>query len=57
MDIIKVVSSIIYSGDKVFICRRNANKTLGGYWEFPGGKIEKEEKLELALEKELKDKL
>lgn len=36
MDIIKVVCGIIYSGDKVFICRRNVNKTLGGYWEFPG---------------------
>ena len=57
MDIIKVVCGIIYSGDKVFICRRNANKTLGGFWEFPGGKIEKEEKPELALERELKEEL
>ncbi len=57
MDIIKVVCGIIYSDDKVFICRRNANKTLGGYWEFPGGKIEKEEKPEFALERELKEEL
>lgn len=57
MDMIKVVCGIIYYGEKVFICRRNANKSLGGYWEFPGGKIEKGEKPKFALERELNEEL
>ena len=40
---IRVVCGIIYYEEKVFICRRNSNKSSGGYWEFPGGKIEEGE--------------
>jgi 8-oxo-dGTP diphosphatase len=57
MDTIKVVCGIIYDGDKVFLCRRNPNKSLGGYWEFPGGKIEMGETPQSALERELKEEL
>lgn len=54
---IKVVCGIIYYGEKVFICRRNSNKSLGGKWEFPGGKIEEGEKPKLALQRELNEEL
>lgn len=54
---IKVVCGIIMKENKVFICRRNINKPLGGYWEFPGGKIEAGELQEDALIRELDEEL
>lgn len=53
----KVVCGIIYKGDKIFLCRRNPDKQLGGYWEFPGGKIESNEKPEQALKRELNEEI
>jgi len=44
---IKVVCGIIEHEDKVLICRRKESKSLGGYWEFPGGKIEEGEDFEV----------
>lgn len=54
---IKVVCGIIYKDNKIFICRKRKGKPLEGYWEFPGGKIEADEKHEDALERELKEEL
>ena len=53
MDMIKVVCGIIYKDEKILICRRKPNKSLGGYWEFPGGKIENGESNEDSLKREL----
>lgn len=57
MDTIKVVCGIIYNQNKVLICRRKSSKSLGGFWEFPGGKVEKGESGDLALIRELKEEL
>ncbi|ULQ55428.1 (deoxy)nucleoside triphosphate pyrophosphohydrolase [Flavihumibacter rivuli] len=57
MDIIKVVCGIIFNDNKVFICRRKPEKALGGYWEFPGGKIEEGETNEISLCRELFEEL
>ncbi len=57
MKIVKVVCGIIWQEDKIFIARRKPEKSLGGYWEFPGGKIEHDETPEEALERELKEEL
>ena len=57
MDTIKVVCGIIFNKDKIFICRRKPEKSLGGYWEFPGGKIEPDENEEETLIRELKEEL
>lgn len=54
---IKVVCGIIYKAGKVFLCRRKPEKSLGGYWEFPGGKIEAGEKPQAALQRELREEL
>ena len=57
MAIIKVVCGIIFKEDKLFICRRSSNKSLSGYWEFPGGKVEQDETFEASLKRELREEL
>lgn len=57
MKIVKVVCGIIWNHGKVFIARRKPEKSLGGYWEFPGGKIEEDEDAEKALARELREEL
>lgn len=50
-----VVTGIIWRKDKFYIQRRNHDSMLGGLWEFPGGKIEKNESLENGLKRELQE--
>ncbi|WP_367388931.1 (deoxy)nucleoside triphosphate pyrophosphohydrolase [Lewinella sp. LCG006] len=57
MKVIKVVCGIIYKENKIFLCRRKPEKSLGGYWEFPGGKVELHENPEAALLRELHEEL
>jgi len=57
MNIIKVVCGIIFKDDLVLICRRKSEKSLGGYWEFPGGKVEGTESYEDSLTRELIEEL
>ncbi len=57
MAIIKVVCGIIFKDDLVLICRRKPEKSLAGYWEFPGGKVEDLESYEESLFRELIEEL
>lgn len=57
MKIVKVVCGIIWNDGKIFIARRKPEKSMGGYWEFPGGKIEEAEDPEAALKRELREEL
>ena len=57
MAITKVVCGIIFKDDLVLICRRKREKSLGGYWEFPGGKVEDDESYEESLLRELIEEL
>jgi 8-oxo-dGTP diphosphatase len=54
---VKVVAAVIEKGGKVLIAQRHRNDKLGGLWEFPGGKVEPEEKPEEALRRELQEEL
>ena len=38
--VIEVVGGIIRRGDKYLLGKRPLGKSLGGHWEFIGGKIE-----------------
>jgi 8-oxo-dGTP diphosphatase len=42
---------------RVLIAQRPQNKTLGGLWEFPGGKVEMDERPEATLIRELHEEL
>lgn len=56
---IHVVAGIIWSDDKfsVLISKRPEHLHQGGYWEFPGGKLEQDETEEAALARELYEEL
>ncbi len=54
---INVVCGVICKDGKILIARRKKGKSLEGYWEFPGGKIERDENAVNALKRELQEEL
>ena len=53
-----VVAAIIENNDgDILIAKRNLKKAQGGLWEFPGGKIEKNESADDAIKREIKEEL
>jgi len=52
-----VVAALIKQDDKVLLTQRPQDKPQGGYWEFPGGKLEANESPAEALERELREEL
>ena len=54
---IEVVAAVIQKENKIFCAQRNLSKSMGGKWEFPGGKIEVGETNEEALVREIKEEL
>ena len=54
---LNVVAGVIKKNDLYFVAKRNRNKHLGLKWEFPGGKVKKDEKQEDALKREIKEEL
>lgn len=55
---INVVGAVIVNEEKEILCALRSEKmTLPLFWEFPGGKIEKNERAEDALVREIKEEL
>jgi len=53
---ITVVAALIKKDDKILIARRSTgDENVFGKWEFPGGKVEKNESEECAIEREIKE--
>ena len=51
------VGVIVNARDEVLVAYRPKNKDQGGLWEFPGGKKEKSETIESALEREFLEEI
>ncbi|MGJ8692452.1 MAG: 8-oxo-dGTP diphosphatase MutT [Thalassotalea sp.] len=54
---VHVAVGVIINGDDIFLTRRHQEAHQGGKWEFPGGKVEKEESVAQALYRELKEEI
>ncbi len=54
---VRVVAAVIERDGKFLACRRAPHKSLAGYWEFPGGKVEAGETDEAALTREIREEL
>jgi len=52
-----VVAAIIKKGDHYLIAKRSKEKYMGLKWEFPGGKVEKNETFKDALSREILEEL
>ena len=53
--VINVVAAAIEKDGLIFCAQRPEEKSLGGFWEFPGGKLENGETPEEALIREIKE--
>ncbi len=54
---IRVAAGLIFRAGRLLITQRFKDAHLGGLWEFPGGKVEPNEKFEDCLKRELCEEL
>jgi 8-oxo-dGTP diphosphatase len=57
MTITRVAAAVIERGGEVLLAQRPPGKAYAGYWEFPGGKLERGETPRDALDRELHEEL
>ncbi len=53
--LVTVTAGVIEYQGKILIAKRRQDKSLGGLWEFPGGKIEDGETCSQTLKREIKE--
>jgi 8-oxo-dGTP diphosphatase len=53
----QVVAALIVRENKILICQRTGDQAMPFKWEFPGGKVERDEDLKDALHRELEEEL
>lgn len=57
-EVIAVMVGIIRNNHgQILVAKRAAHRHMGGYWEFPGGKVEANESDYAALQRELKEEV
>jgi mutator protein MutT len=54
---VEVAAGLVFRDGKLLITQRSADAHLGGLWEFPGGKRERNETFEECLQRELMEEL
>ena len=52
-----VCAAVIHHQGKILLTKRPADKPHGGFWEFPGGKIESGESPHQSLHREIREEL
>lgn len=52
-----VAAGVLREDGRVLLAQRQPEDSLGGFWEFPGGKIEPGEEPRAALRRELREEL
>jgi mutator protein MutT len=57
MQVIDVAIAIVCCEDRVLICRRRQGGHLGGFWEFPGGKVEPGETPKSCAVREIREEV
>ena len=57
MELIEVGCAIIHKNGKLLIAQRHLADSFGGFWEFPGGKRERDETIEACLVREVLEEL
>jgi 8-oxo-dGTP diphosphatase len=54
---LEVVAAVVADGGRYLACRRRPERSAGGKWEFPGGKVEPGETAAAALVREIREEL
>lgn len=55
--VLVVAAALVDADHRVLIAKRPEGKAMAGLWEFPGGKVEPDERPEEALLRELREEL
>lgn len=55
--LVHIATGVVFKNGRILITRRKSEGLLGGLWEFPGGKVKKDETAEQACVREIKEEV